>query len=256
MADSLVLKGVKDVRNHTGDEMTIISPKVGDVHQVKQWTTPGPALYVNCTVFEVNSGGQKRRLAVPSGSGTEITIEHDGAFGFTFSNIRECKAAAQFSEDMQYISSYEFSGNGDVAIIGGDGDELPPGPDPAPPYDGFYPAPDGPGGVTKLTLGPIIIDPNREVYPTDTLGLQENTLQGQVYNGFANAPSVGTGFSFKFNQVLIFDNGPGLDDTWHCPVSQFEIVSTGQGYAYGDSIWYTGPDGQLEYLAFVDEVSS
>ena len=254
MADSLVLKGVKDVSNHTGDEIRIISPKVGDVHQVKQWTTPGPALYVNCTVFEVTSGGQTRRLAVPSGAGTEITIEHDGAFGFTFSNIRECAAAAQFSEDMQYISSYEFDGNGEVAVIGGD--ELPPGPTPPPYYDGFYPAPDGPGGITKLTLQPILNDPNREVYPTDTIGLQENTVQGQVYTGVSNAPGVGTGFSFKFNQILVHDNGPGLDDTWHCPVSQFEIVSTGQDYAYGDTISYVGPDGQLELLAFVDEVSS
>ena len=38
MADSLVLKGVKDVRKHTGTEMLLTNPRRGgNTHQVKEW---------------------------------------------------------------------------------------------------------------------------------------------------------------------------------------------------------------------------
>ena len=38
MADSLVLKGVKEVRKQTGSELLRLNPKRGgDTHQIKRW---------------------------------------------------------------------------------------------------------------------------------------------------------------------------------------------------------------------------
>ena len=42
MADSLVLTGVKHVKKHTGDEMTLTRPKGGgDSHTIKEWWRGG-----------------------------------------------------------------------------------------------------------------------------------------------------------------------------------------------------------------------
>ena len=55
MADSLVLKGVKDVRKHTGTEMQLVIPRRGgNTHQIKQWWRNGVNTpYCACTLFRV-----------------------------------------------------------------------------------------------------------------------------------------------------------------------------------------------------------
>ena len=57
MADSLILKGVKDVRKHTGSEMVLVRPtRGGDTHQIKEWWKSGVSTcYCSCTVFDVTS---------------------------------------------------------------------------------------------------------------------------------------------------------------------------------------------------------
>ena len=44
--------------------------------------------YVPCTIFRVTTADGSVRLALPTGKfeGSEIRIDHDGNFNFTFSN--------------------------------------------------------------------------------------------------------------------------------------------------------------------------
>ena len=59
MADSLILKGIKDVRKHKGDEMLFRYPKGrGDAqHQLKRWWINGGVtkLYTPASVFDVTT---------------------------------------------------------------------------------------------------------------------------------------------------------------------------------------------------------
>jgi len=117
MADSLVLKGEKDVTKHTGTEMLLTRPKRGgDTHLVKEWWKGGgvSTCYVNCTIFNVTAGGDTVKLALDTNKSTDIRIDHDGSFGFNFFGINEVRRAALFTEDMQLIEHYVFP-----AISGG-----------------------------------------------------------------------------------------------------------------------------------------
>ena len=116
MADSLVLTGVKDVKKHTGTEMLLTRPKRGgDTHSVKEWWKGGVSTcYAECTVFNVTVGGNTCKLAIDSGMSTNLRIDHDGAFGFTFAGINEVKRAALFTSSYEIIEHYVFP-----AISGG-----------------------------------------------------------------------------------------------------------------------------------------
>ena len=118
MADSLILKGVKDVRKHTGTEMQLTIPKRGgDVHQIKRWWQKGVStVYCACSVFNVSTGGGNVKLVIASGKGESATvrIDHDGNGKFTFSHINELERAAVFTDDWQLIEHYIFP-----AIAGG-----------------------------------------------------------------------------------------------------------------------------------------
>ena len=117
MADSLVLKGEKSVSRHTGTEMVLTRPKRGgDTHLVKEWWKNGgvSTCYVNCTIFDVTVGGDVTKLVLDTSPSTDIRIDHDGAFGFTFIGINEVRRAALFTADMQLIEHYVFP-----AISGG-----------------------------------------------------------------------------------------------------------------------------------------
>jgi len=112
MADSLFLKGVKDIQNHTGSEMMLAIPsRGGNTHPIRRWYADGnPAAYVNCTVFDVNAAGTPVKLVVESGASTELQIEHDGAGNFSFPKHREVRKAAKFSADFSTVlETYKFS---------------------------------------------------------------------------------------------------------------------------------------------------
>ena len=126
MADSLVLTGVKDVKKHTGTEMLLTRPKRGgDTHSVKEWWKGGgvSTCYAECTIFDVTVGGDAVKLVLDTGVSTNVRIEHDGAFNFTFIRPNEIKRAALFTEDMQLIEHYVFPAisGGKVMIV------TPPG---------------------------------------------------------------------------------------------------------------------------------
>ena len=112
MADSLVLKGVKDIRNHTGTEIVYLSnPRGGDTYQLPRWDSPkSPGVNVDCTVFLVTTAAGSTYLAIrqdPS-EGVDLKIDHDGSFGFTFSQVNEVRQAALFTDSWELIESYEF----------------------------------------------------------------------------------------------------------------------------------------------------
>jgi len=132
MADSLILKGVKDVRKHTGNEMVLTKPKRGgDTHQIKRWWQKGVStVYSACTVFDVTTDGGKVKLVIASGKGESSTvrIDHDGSGGFTFSGINELERAALFTEDYELIEHYIFpaiAGGSIVTVTPANGAELP-----------------------------------------------------------------------------------------------------------------------------------
>ena len=111
MADSLVLTGVKDIKKHTGTEMVRRFPKRGgDVFQLKRWWSEGgiSTVYTNATVFDVTVGANKVKLAIESNMSTNLRIDHDGAFNFTFYGINEVGRAALFTDDFELIEHYVF----------------------------------------------------------------------------------------------------------------------------------------------------
>ena len=142
MADSLVLKGVKDVRKHTGDEMLLVHPKRGgNTHQIKEWWRKSVnTTYTACTVFDVTTaaGAVKLVLATGKSEDTDIRIDHDGSFNFSFYNINEIDRAALFTEDMQLIEHYIFPSIAGGSIVtvtppnAADRPAVAPPPPPAP----------------------------------------------------------------------------------------------------------------------------
>ena len=111
MADSLILKGVKDVRKHTGTEMLLVRPKRGgDTHQVKEWWRNGgvSTCYCDCTIFNVTAGGDTVKLVLDTSTGTDVRIDHDGSFNFSFYGINELKRAALYTADFELIEHYVF----------------------------------------------------------------------------------------------------------------------------------------------------
>ena len=131
MADSLVLKGVKDVSKHTGTEMQIIrSKRGGDTHQLKEWWKVGgvSTCYVDCTVFNVTVGGTTCKLALNTSAETDIRIDHATAavsppntpFTFQFIGMNEVSRAALFTDTYELIEHYLFpsiSGGPIVKVI-------------------------------------------------------------------------------------------------------------------------------------------
>ena len=110
MADSLVLTGVKDVKKHTGTEMLLTRPKRGgDTHSIKEWWKTGASkCYAECTVFNVTTAAGTVKLAIDSNMSTNLRIDHDGAFNFTFYGSNEVKRAALFTDAYELIEHYVF----------------------------------------------------------------------------------------------------------------------------------------------------
>ena len=111
MADSLVLTGVKGVKKHTGTEMLLTRPKRGgDTHSVKEWWKGGgvSTCYVECTIFDVTVGGDTCKLVLDSNMSTNLRIDHDGAFNFSFYGINEIDRAALYTASMELIEHYVF----------------------------------------------------------------------------------------------------------------------------------------------------
>ena len=111
MADSLVLSGVKDVKKHTGTEMVRLNPKGGgDSFKLRRWWVEGgvSAVYVTATVFDVTTAAGTVKLALDTSSSTNVRIDHDGSFGFTFYGANELERAALYTDGFELIEHYVF----------------------------------------------------------------------------------------------------------------------------------------------------
>ena len=110
MADSLVLTGSRQVTKHAGDEMQRHdSPRGGNTWKIPRWWQKGNGtVYTDCTVFKVSAGGNTTHLAIESSSSLNLRIDHDGAFGFTFSQFNEVSRAALYTSDWKLIEHYVF----------------------------------------------------------------------------------------------------------------------------------------------------
>jgi len=136
MADSLVLTGVKDVKKHTGTEMLLTRPKRGgDTHSVKEWWKGGVSTcYAECTIFDVTAGANTVKLVLDTNMSTNVRIDHDGAFGFTFYGSNEIRRGALYTEDMELIEHYVFPSisGGQVMTVTPAGAASKPNAGPAP----------------------------------------------------------------------------------------------------------------------------
>ena len=111
MSDSLVLKGVKDVRKHAGTEMLRLNPKGGgDTFQLKRWWVPTGVntVYEDCTVFNVTTSVGTVKLAIQISMASNIRIDHDGSFNFSFFNFNQVSRVALFTSGFELIEHYVF----------------------------------------------------------------------------------------------------------------------------------------------------
>ena len=111
MSDSLVLTGVKDVRKHTGTEMLRRNPKGGgDTFQLKRWWVEGgkSTVYVDTTVFDVTTSAGTVKLALDTSMSTNVRIDHDGSFNFSFFGVNEVSRACLFTDAFEVIEHYVF----------------------------------------------------------------------------------------------------------------------------------------------------
>ena len=160
MADSLVLTGVKDIKKHTGTEMLRINPKGGgDVFKLRRWWVEGgvSTTYVTATVFDVTAAGGTVKLAIDTSVSTNLRIDHDGSFNFSFYNINEVSRAALFTDAFELIEHYVFpkiSGGKIMTVTPANGASRPSG------------APDTTLGTVTLTGATTTTDGATETYTT------------------------------------------------------------------------------------------
>ena len=110
MADSLILKGVKDVRKHKGDEMLFRYPKGrGDAqHSLKKWWINGgvSTQYTKASVLDVTLSGGTVKLAVESNPSSIIRIDLSDAGEFDFYGVNGVDYVGLFTEDFEIIEYY------------------------------------------------------------------------------------------------------------------------------------------------------
>ncbi len=213
MADSLVLTGVKDVKKHTGTEMLLTRPKRGgDTHSLKEWWKVGSnKCYVMCTVFDVTTASGTVKLVLDSNAGTNIRIDHDGAFNFTFYGVNELSRAALFTSTYELIEHYVFP-----AISGGQVMTVTP-----------------PGSANR---------PNAPVPPTGVVTGASITDAGTGYSAGQNGVSVGGGSG----SGMTINYGSDGD-----AINSVTVVSGGQDYVNGETVTVPGGNGDGELTVTV-----
>lgn len=137
MADSLILKGVKDVRKHTGSDLLLRRPKGGgDQWKLKRWwiNDQVSTQYCTATVFDVALGGGTVKLALDTSPSSVTRIDFDGT-NFSFYGVRDINYAALFTEDFELIEYYvmpRLAGGQVMTVTPADGADRPTPPAPAP----------------------------------------------------------------------------------------------------------------------------
>ena len=152
MADSLILKGVKDVRKHTGSDLLLRRPKGGgDQWKLKRWWINGEVStqYCTATVFDVAMNGGTVKLALDTGASSVVRIDFDGS-DFSFYGVRDINYAALYTEDFELIEYYvmpKLAGGKVMTVTPADAADRPS--EPGPPGPGPAPEPEAPEGPAR-----------------------------------------------------------------------------------------------------------
>jgi plastocyanin len=225
MADSLVLSGVKHIKKQTGTEMVRRFPKGGgDVFRLKRWWVEGGVSTVNtnATVFDVTTNAGTVKLAIESSVSTNLRIQHDGSFNFTFTGINEVGRAALYTENFELIEHYVFPSisGGKIMTV------VPPNPGTRPESGGgFVEEPDAPDDIT------VVID--------STNGTDGYNLTGDVAGENAT-------INIEEGGVLTITNNTGGHPLYIKTAASTgtgdqvtEGTVTGQGATSGSVVWDT-----------------
>ena len=213
MADSLVLTGVKDVKKHTGTEMVRLNPKGGgDTFQLNRWWVEGgvSTVYVKATVFDVTTAAGTVKLALDTSSSTNVRIDHDGSFNFTFFGVNEVGRAALYTDAFELIEHYVFpkiSGGKIMTVTPAGAADRPTG--------------GGGGGGGEAATGPVT-----SVTMTNT---STNESDGDVED-----------------KNTVSDNGSGLTVDYSISsgvISSVVVNEAGDGYEAGDEFTIVGTGG-------------
>lgn len=190
MADSLVLSGVKNVKKHTGSEMLLIRPKRGgDTFSLKEWWNGGGGKqYTRCTVFNVTVNGVTVKLAITTNSLSNVRIDHDGSFGFSFYGASSVSRAALFTDEFELIEHYVFpsiSGGKVMTVIPADAASKPLG------------IANVSLGAASITGKTIVTASETMSYKAGVLGDAENISYSWTVAGPAKIKGVKTGSTIK-----------------------------------------------------------
>ena len=203
MADSLVLTGVKDIKKHTGTEMLRLNPKGGgDVFSLKRWWVAGgvSTTYTNCTVFNVTTAAGTVKLALDTNMSTNVRIDHDGSFNFTFIGSNELSRAALFTDTFELIEHYVFP-----SISGGKVMTVTPA-----------------GGAARPAAGPA-------TGPVASVSLSNNASTA----GDGSEGPTGTTGGNGAGLTVTYDVATNI-------ASNLTISNAGSGYQVGDTFTVTG----------------
>ena len=130
MADSLILKGVKDVRKHKGSDLLLRRPKGGgDQWKLKRWWINGQisTQYCSASVFDVTMGGGTVKLALNTSPSSIARIDFDGT-NFAFYGVRDIDYAALYTADFELIEYYvmpRLAGGQVMTVTPADGASRP-----------------------------------------------------------------------------------------------------------------------------------
>ena len=151
MADSLILKGVKDVRKHKGNEMLFRYPKKrGDAqHSLKRWWIGAgvSTQYVKASVFDVTLDGGTVKLALTTSPSSVIRIDLADDGTLSFYGVNGVDYGGLFTENFELIEYYvmpRLAGGQVMTVTPADGADRPAPPAP--------PAPDVDGGDGARTI--------------------------------------------------------------------------------------------------------
>lgn len=139
MADSLILKGVNDVRKHKGTDMLLRNPKrsSGSQFSLKKWWVNGgvSTQYVKASVFDVNVTGGTVKLAVTTSPSSVIRIDLADDGTFSFYGVNGVDYVGLFTADFELIEYYvmpRLAGGNVMTVTPADGASRPSAPDPQP----------------------------------------------------------------------------------------------------------------------------
>jgi hypothetical protein len=198
MSDSLVLKGLKDVRKHTGSEMLLMNPKRGgNSYPVKKWWAMNAAqtTYVGCSVFKVSQAGDSVYLAIDTGEMTTIRIDSADSFVFNFYNIHQISRAALFTDSWELIEHYAFPkiSGGKIMTI-------------TPPSGASRPDSSSPGVETATSIGTVTVTGDTSPSDGDTV----------TYTAAVSGDASNLSYAWSMNNsgTVISFNGASVQGEW------------------------------------------